>query len=76
MCVDGVWDKTGFECLSVGSSSAPVRKMMVISGNIWCATGNMIKILNPGTREIEDLVTLGTDEKKMIIAMVCVNQLN
>ena len=80
----GIWDKTGFECLSVGSSVYPVRylqgvdtcldmqhlpvqvrKMVVIGGNIWCGTANTIKILNPATKEVEDVVTVGQEESKV-----------
>ena len=41
-----------------------VRKMVVIGGKIWCGTSNTIKILNPGTKEVEDCVSLGSDETK------------
>ena len=66
----GIWDKTGFECLTVGTSAYPVRKMVVVGGNIWCATSNTIKILNSASREIEDMITVGNDETKTIIAIV------
>ena len=54
----------------MGSSSYPVRRMVVIGGNIWCCTGNTIKILNPVTKETEDVITVGNDETKVIIAIV------
>ena len=43
--------------------------MVVIGGNIWCGTSNIIKILNPVTKEVEDMVTVGSDETKVILAM-------
>ena len=43
--------------------------MVVIGGNIWCGTSNTIKILNPVTKEVEDTVTVGSDETKVILAM-------
>ena len=70
LCLDGVWDKTGFECLTVGTAAAPVRKMVVIGGNIWCATANTIKILNPNTGDIVDTVRVGVEESKAIIGIV------
>ena len=42
---------------------------MVIGGNIWCGTSNTIKILSPVTKEVEDMVTVGSDETKVILAM-------
>ena len=65
-----MWDKTGFECLTVGTSNYPVRRMIVIGGNIWCCTANTIKILNPVSKETEDVITVGNDETKVIIAIV------
>ena len=70
MSSGGLWDKTGFECVTVGTSSYPVGRMVVVAGNIWCATSNTIKILNPVTREIEDVITVGSDETKAIVAIV------
>lgn len=70
MCSGGVWDKTGFECLTVGSSTYPVTRMVVVAGNIWCGTSNTIKILNPASREIEDVITVGSEESKVILAIV------
>ena len=70
LCSGGLWDKTGFECVTVGSSNYPVGRMVVVAGNIWCATSNTIKILNPVTREIDDVITVGSDETKAIVAIV------
>ena len=53
----------------MGTATYPVRKMVVIGGNIWCGTSNIIKILNPVTKEVEDMVTVGSDETKVILAM-------
>ena len=39
--------------------------MVVIGGNIWCGTANTIKILNPATKEVEDVVTVGQEESKV-----------
>lgn len=44
--------------------------MVVIGGNIWCGTGNTIKILNPNTGDIEDSVRVGLEETKAIIGIV------
>ena len=41
-----------------------------MAGNIWCGTSNTIKILNPVTREIDDVITVGSDETKVILAIV------
>ena len=70
LCSGGLWDKTGFECVTVGSSNYPVGRMVVVAGNIWCATSNTIKILNPVTREVDDVITVGSDETKVILAIV------
>ena len=56
--------------MTVGTSTYPVRKLVVVGGNIWCATSNTIKILNSVSREIEDMITVGNDETKTIIAIV------
>ena len=44
--------------------------MIVIGGNIWCATSNTVKILNPVTKDIDDTIIVGNDETKVIIAIV------
>merc|ERR550519_216517 len=47
----GVWDKTGYETVRLGSAERPVTKMLVVGDALWCATGHQIKVLNPVTKE-------------------------
>ena len=44
--------------------------MVVVGDMMWCGTKNLIKILNPNTREIEDTISVSNDEKRGILAIV------
>ena len=62
----GVWDKTGYETVRLGSAERPVTKMLVVGDALWCATGHQIKVLNPVTKELEDTIAVGSDESKFV----------
>ena len=62
----GVWDKTGYETVRLGSAERPVTKMLVVGDALWCATGHQIKVLNPVTKELEDTIAVGGDESKFV----------
>ena len=66
----GVWDKTGFECLAVGTPAFPVTRMVVVGEMLWCGTRNTIKILNPVSKEVEDTIAVGNNENRGILAIV------
>ena len=66
----GVWDKTGYECLTVGTAAFPVTRMVVVGEMLWCGTRNTIKILNPVTKEVENTIAVGNDESRGILAIV------
>ena len=51
--LDGVWDKGGSVTVAVGTATFPVTKMVVVAGNIWCGTRNIIKVFVPETKEIK-----------------------
>lgn len=62
----GVWDKTGYETVRLGSAERPVTKMLIVGDTLWCATGHQIKVLNPVTKELEDTIAVGSDESKFV----------
>jgi len=41
------------EVLTVSNASAPVTKMIVVAGKLWCSAGNVIKIINSATLQLE-----------------------
>ncbi|KAF2365474.1 Dbl (DH) domain [Trinorchestia longiramus] len=45
--------KVDREVVMVSSPAAPVIKMIMVAGKLWCATGNVIKILNTNTLQLE-----------------------
>ena len=64
--LNGVWDKTGYETVRLGSVERPVTKMLPVGELLWCATGHQIKVLNPTTKELEDTIAVGSDEAKFV----------
>ena len=64
--LNGVWDKTGYETVRLGSAERPVTKMLPVGESLWCATGHQIKVLNPTTKELEDTIAVGSDEAKFV----------
>ncbi|KAJ8678665.1 hypothetical protein QAD02_014452, partial [Eretmocerus hayati] len=65
----GGWNTTDPTTLSMGTVASPVTKMLSVSGKLWCASHNTIKILNTYTLEIEHTFSLTNDNNRPISCM-------
>lgn len=44
---DGVvWNTTSSHCLSIGTVTSPVTKLLNVHGKLWCSVQGVIKILD------------------------------
>ena len=51
--VDGPWDITGAEVVSLGNATSPINKMLAVAGKLWCSCHNEIMVINPSSLELE-----------------------
>ncbi|CAG0882417.1 unnamed protein product, partial [Cyprideis torosa] len=57
------------EVLNVGSPEAPVLKMISVAGRLWCGCLNIIKVVNPGSMQIEHSFVVHQDTGRPINSM-------
>lgn len=54
VCVDGPWNCSDPDVvLSVSSSAAPVNRMLIVSGKLWCACLNDVIVLTVPALNVE-----------------------
>ena len=51
--MNNCWSALDRQVVSIGTPAAPVTRMIVVTGKIWCSSFNTIKILNPANIQIE-----------------------
>ncbi|GLG97565.1 JNK-interacting protein 3 [Gryllus bimaculatus] len=65
----GGWNTSDPYAVSVGTAAMPVTRMLPISGKLWCACHNFIKILNTITLEVEHSFPVNTENSRAITNM-------
>ncbi|XP_058793844.1 uncharacterized protein LOC131665757 isoform X2 [Phymastichus coffea] len=65
----GGWNTSDPTTLSVGTVASPVTKMLPVSGKLWCASHNSVKILNPYSLVIEHTFGVSSDNNRPISCM-------
>uniref|UniRef100_A0A6A7FTN7 Rho guanine nucleotide exchange factor 17 isoform X3 n=1 Tax=Hirondellea gigas TaxID=1518452 RepID=A0A6A7FTN7_9CRUS len=50
---DVSWLKGDREVVTVSTAATPVTRMIMVAGKLWCAAGNVIKIMNTSTLQLE-----------------------
>lgn len=52
---DGIiWNTTSSHCLTIGSVTSPVTKLLNVHGKLWCSTQGIIKVLDTDTFTVSD----------------------
>ncbi|KAA0203544.1 hypothetical protein HAZT_HAZT008850, partial [Hyalella azteca] len=69
---DDSWSaKVDREVVMVSSAAAPVIKMILVAGKLWCAAANTIKILNTNTLQLEHSFTVAGGEGTKCGGVTC-----
>lgn len=65
----GGWNTVEPSTVSVTTPSAPVTKMVSVTGKLWCSCQNTVKVLNIATIEIEHSLNVNGDNTRPISCM-------
>ncbi|XP_014213202.1 rho guanine nucleotide exchange factor 17 [Copidosoma floridanum] len=65
----GGWITVDPTTLPVGTVASPVMKMLPVSGKLWCASHNNVKILNTYNLDIEHTFSVNSDNNRPITCM-------
>ncbi|XP_055333318.1 uncharacterized protein LOC129584915 [Paramacrobiotus metropolitanus] len=65
----GVWETTHPVYIQLGSPSAPVQRMTLACGKVWCACLNVIHVINPSTLKVENTFSIGSDASRPLSCM-------
>ena len=49
----GAWDTSDSESVTLATGNAPINKMVVVTGKLWCTAFNDVMVVNPDTLETE-----------------------
>ncbi|OQV20530.1 Rho guanine nucleotide exchange factor 17 [Hypsibius exemplaris] len=66
----GFWETLHPSYVDLGPSAAPVQRMIVVCGRLWCACLNMIHVINLSTLKIETSFPVVTDPSRHVTDMV------
>lgn len=67
---NGLWKTNEGITITIGSSSAPVTKMVTVSGKLWCACQSSIKILNTTLLSVENSFGVNVEGNRIIKCLV------
>uniref|UniRef100_A0A1B0FJA0 DH domain-containing protein n=1 Tax=Glossina morsitans morsitans TaxID=37546 RepID=A0A1B0FJA0_GLOMM len=61
---DGVvWNTTSSHCLSIGTVTSPVTKLLNVHGKLWCSVQGVIKILDVDELTVVNQIQISSDSK-------------
>ncbi|KAL7632553.1 UNVERIFIED_CONTAM: hypothetical protein RMT77_017120 [Armadillidium vulgare] len=67
----GGWNSGEKHIINLSTAAAPVTRMVMAAGKLWCSASSSIKILNVNTLQIEHSFTVGGENSKGVACMVC-----
>ncbi|KNC22324.1 hypothetical protein FF38_04499 [Lucilia cuprina] len=69
---DGIaWNTTSSHCLSIGTVTSPVTKLLNVHGRLWCSIQGIIKVLDIDTLAVINQIQISSDSKP--ITNMCVS---
>ncbi|XP_058979261.1 uncharacterized protein LOC101893211 isoform X1 [Musca domestica] len=66
-----VWNTTSSHCLSIGTVTSPVTKLLNVHGRLWCSIQGIIKVLDIETLAVVNQIQISSDSKP--ITNMCVS---
>ncbi|XP_073831491.1 rho guanine nucleotide exchange factor 17 isoform X2 [Musca autumnalis] len=66
-----VWNTTSSHCLSIGTVTSPVTKLLNVHGKLWCSIQGIIKVLDIETLAVVNQIQISSDSKP--ITNMCVS---
>ncbi|XP_039948456.1 uncharacterized protein LOC120766810 [Bactrocera tryoni] len=61
---DGVvWNTSSSHCLSIGTVTSPVTKLLNVHGKLWCSIQGIIKVLDTETLLVVNQIQISSDSK-------------
>ncbi|XP_077519002.1 rho guanine nucleotide exchange factor 17 [Amblyomma americanum] len=66
----GGWNTSDPQKVQVGSSVAPVLRMLAVAGKLWCGCQNYIKVLSTASLEVEHSFQVSSDSSRAVLCMV------
>ncbi|XP_037893680.1 uncharacterized protein LOC119639994 isoform X1 [Glossina fuscipes] len=58
-----VWNTTSSHCLSIGTVTSPVTKLLNVHGKLWCSVQGVIKILDVDELAVVNQIQISSDSK-------------
>ncbi|XP_037942979.1 uncharacterized protein LOC119675833 isoform X2 [Teleopsis dalmanni] len=58
-----VWNTTSSHCLSIGTVTSPVTKLLNVHGKLWCSIQGIIKVLDVETLLVVHQIQISSDSK-------------
>ncbi|XP_075146782.1 rho guanine nucleotide exchange factor 17 isoform X2 [Haematobia irritans] len=65
------WNTTSSHCLSIGTVTSPVTKLLNVHGRLWCSIQGIIKVLDIETLAVINQIQISSDSKP--ITNMCVS---
>lgn len=66
----GGWDTGEPTTLSVGSSVAPIARMISVAGKLWCGCQNVVKVIDIASLDIENSFPVHSDTNRPVQCLV------
>ncbi|XP_055384459.1 uncharacterized protein LOC129614093 isoform X1 [Condylostylus longicornis] len=67
------WNTSHPLCISIGTVSSPVNKLLNVNGKLWCTIQGTIKVLDTKTLQVESTIQISSDSKPITNMAICNN---